>query len=110
MRAVAVGSSVLEVVQKRWGSLRDVVVLEVPERVEEGIGISVLGEADAQEVLDWVTAVDGDIVVVVSVPISSNEPPDTFGHGIVSGGGRSSISSAEDHRAEASPVARYGSG
>jgi hypothetical protein len=54
-------------------------VLEVPERVEEGIGISVLGEADAQVMLDRVTAADGDIVVVVSVPITSNQRPDTFG-------------------------------
>ena len=48
-------------------------VLEVPERVEQGIGISVLGEADAQEVLDRVTAADGDVMVVVSVPVASNE-------------------------------------
>jgi hypothetical protein len=45
-------------------------VLEVPERVEQGIGISVLGEADAQEVLDRVTAADGDVMVVVSVPVA----------------------------------------
>jgi hypothetical protein len=69
----------LEVVQKRRRSLRDVVVLEVPERVEEGIGISVLGEADAQEMLDRVTAAEGDIVVVVSVPIASHNRLNPFG-------------------------------
>jgi len=45
-------------------------------------------------------------VIVVPVPVRPDEPSDTFGHGIVSGGGRSSISSAQDHSVEASPVAR----
>jgi len=59
--------------------------------------------------LDRVAPADGDIMVVVAVPVTSYQRPDTLGGRIVAGGGRSSMSSAEDHRLEASPEGRHDS-
>ena len=79
VRTGAVGSTVLEVVEERRRPVGNVVVLEVPERVEERVRISVLPEADAQIVLDWVAPADGDVMIVVSIPVATNECPHTLG-------------------------------
>jgi hypothetical protein len=77
VRTVAGGSSVIEVVQKRRCSVRNFVVLEVPQGVEERIGVAVLGEADAQVVLDRVTTATSDIMVVVSIPVTPDQRTDS---------------------------------
>jgi hypothetical protein len=69
----------LEVVQECRCPIGDLMVLEVPERVEQGVGIAVLGEADAQVMLDRVAPADGDVMVVVPVPIATHECPNAFG-------------------------------
>jgi hypothetical protein len=88
MWTVARGSSVLEVVQERGCSLWDVVVLEVPQGVEERVGVAILGEADAQEVLDRVTAMTSDIMIVMSIPIAPYERRDARCAFLIGGRGR----------------------
>jgi len=67
----------LEVVQECRCPIRDVMVLEVPECVEQGVGIAVLSEADAQEMLDRVAPADGDVMVVVAVPVTPDQRTDS---------------------------------
>jgi hypothetical protein len=67
----------LEVVQECRCPIGDLMVLEVPERVEQGVWIAVLSEADAQVMLDRVAPADGDVMVVVPIPVSPDQRTDS---------------------------------